>query len=803
MRSMKKILIYLFYFMLVPLSTWSETSVSIGNLRTFKQDKNIISIEAENAIIQITAFRDDIIRVRAYKDKPLRTFSYAVEKQPVGTFVSILNESSKLILKTVSLKIEINKSPIRISFYTLDGKLINADDSRFGITWIGCDVTCYKQLFNKEKFIGLGEKTGPLNKRSLSYENWNSDVPAYSLDKDPLYSTIPFYMGIHDGMTYGIFFDNSYKSVFSFGASTDGEMSHFGAAGGEMDYYFFAGDSVRNVIEEYTWLTGRPKLPPLWSLGYQQCRYSYYPDKELLSVAQTFRDKKFPCDVLYLDIHYMDNYKVFTWNPERYPNPLQTIKSLKGMGFHLAVIVDPGLKVEKGYSAYDEGIKNKYFLSYPNGEEFVGNVWPGRSHFPDFTRPEVRQWWGEKFSALTSKGVEGFWNDMNEPATWGQRIPDIVEFGFEGNKTTIKEGHNVFGMQMVRATYEGTKKLLNGRRPLTITRATYSGGQRYSTIWTGDNFASDDHMLLGAKLVANLGLAGFSFSGPDVGGFIGEPTKELMVRWMSLGAFTPFYRNHSAVDLNYREPWILPKDYQDIVRDYLNLRYQLMPYIYSNALLASRTGLPIVRTLAIDYTNDDSIYNKNFESQYMFGDGLLVCPARSTDSYTHIYLPQGRWYRFSNDQVFEGGSEYHVKSPLTDLPVFAREGAIIPMQNTVQNTTESAGDTLKLHLYAGLKPTHILYYEDDGTTFDYEKGASYERLISFDPSTNKLNIANKKGNFAGRFKKVNIILHGFEPIISVYAGSNELKIVVIKKTQSVAVDWSDSAMSLNWKFKNR
>jgi len=800
---MKRILVQFFCLVLFPVSIWAETSVSIGNLKAFKQENNLISVEADNAVLQITAFRDDIIRVRAYKEKPLRTFSYAVDQQAIGKFVSVTDEDTKLVLKTTALKIEVTKTPIRISFYTLDGKLINGDDPRFGMTWLGNDVTCYKQMFEQEKFIGLGEKTGPLNKRSMAYENWNSDVPAYGLDKDPLYATIPFYMGIHDGMAYGIFFDNSYKSTFSFGASTDGEMSHFGAVGGEMDYYFFAGDSVRNVIEEYTWLTGRPKLPPLWSLGYQQCRWSYYPDKELLSVAQTFRDKKFPCDVMYLDIHYMDNYKVFTWHPERYPNPEQTINSLKSMNFHLAVIVDPGLKVEKGYSAYDEGIKNKYFLSYPNGQPYVGYVWPGRSHFPDFTRQEVRTWWGKQFSALTDKGVEGFWNDMDEPSSWGQRIPDMVEFGFEGNKTTMKEGHNVFGMQMVRSTYEGTRKLMNGRRPLTITRATYSGGQRYSTIWTGDNFASDDHMMLGARLVANLGLAGFSFSGPDVGGFMGEPTKELMVRWMSLGAFTPFYRNHSTVELNYREPWVLPKGYQDIVRDYLNLRYQLIPYIYSNALLATRTGLPLVRTLAIDYTTDEKIYDTNFENQYLFGDGLLVCPARSTDQFTRVYLPEGRWYRFSTDEVYEGNKECHVPSPLSDLPVFAREGAIIPMQNTVQNTSESAGDTLKLHVYSGSKATKLLYYEDDGTTYDYEKGGSYERLISFNPDKKEVTVSDKKGDFAGRFKKVCLIMHGFEPISSIRNGSADLKIAVIKKTQTVVFDWANSAISLKWKSQKK
>jgi alpha-glucosidase len=760
----------------------AETASSIGNLKSFKQEGNKISIQTDNATMEITAYQNNIIRVRAFRNAPPRTFSFAIDQQAKGSFTNVTEDGSKLTALTSDVKVEITKSPLRISFYDKNGKLLNADDPRFGITWLGTDVTCYKKLFNDEKFIGLGEKTGPLNKRSLSYENWNSDVPAYALDKDPLYATIPFYIGIHDGLPYGIFFDNTHRSTFSFGASTDGEMAHFGAVDGEMDYYFFAGNSVRDIIEGYTWLTGRPKLPPLWSLGYQQCRYSYYPDKEVLNVAQTFRDKQFPCDVIYLDIHYMDNYKVFTWNPERFPEPKKMIDELKSKGFHLAVIIDPGLKIEKGYKSYDDALQHNYFLAYPNGQPYIGSVWPGRSSFPDFTRGEVRKWWGEQFSSLTGKGVEGFWNDMNEPATWGQRIPDMVEFGFEGNKTSIREGHNVFGMQMARGTYEGTRKLMDGHRPLTITRATYSGGQRYSTIWTGDNFASDDHMLLGARLVANLGLAGFAFAGPDVGGFIGEPSKELLTRWMSLGAFTPFYRNHSAVDQNYREPWVLPKDNQDIVRNYLNLRYQLMPYIYSNALVASRTGLPLVRTLAIDFTNDDNIYKTTYDSQYMFGDGLLVCPARSTDQFTRVYLPEGTWYRFSNDEKYAGGKEYFVASPLNDLPVFAREGAIIPMQNTVQNTSENAGDTLKIHIFNGSKATDFLYYEDDGVTYNYEKGTSYERTIHFDPAKAEISISDRKGDFASRFKKIRLILHGFDTTV-----------------HNATYDWKDAAFSIKLK----
>ena len=774
-------------------------SEQIGSLKSFKQEGNTVVIQAENAVMSITAFRNDIIRVRAYKSTALRQSSFAIDQKAIGEFTSVNDQGSSLMLTTADVKIVITKSPIRVSFYTLDGKLLNADDERFGITWLGTDVTCYKKLFADEKFIGLGEKTGGLNRRGQSYENWNSDVPAYALDKDPLYATIPFYIGIHDKLSYGIFFDNSYRSLFSFGATTDDEMAHFGAIDGEMDYYFFASNSVRSIVEGYTWLTGRPKLPPLWSLGYQQCRWGYYTDNELLSIASTMRTKKFPCDVMYLDITYMDNYKVFTWNPQGFPNPKKTVDALNADGFHLAVIVDPGLKVEKGYKAYEEGVKHNYFATYPNGQAFIGNVWPGRSHFPDFTRTDVRTWWGENFVSLTDKGVEGFWNDMNEPAAWGQRIPDMVEFGFDGNPSTMREAHNVYGMQMSRATYEGTRNLMNNRRPLVITRATYSGGQRFSTIWTGDNFASDDHMLMGARLVANLGLAGFSFAGPDVGGFIGQPSKELMTRWMTLGAFTPFYRNHSEIGSNYREPWILPKEYQDIARNYMNLRYQLMPYLYSNAALAARTGMPIARSMAIEYTFDNNIYSDEFNSQYLFGDGLLICPARSTDQFTRVYLPQGRWYRFSNDAVMEGGKAQFVESPLSDLPVFVRESALIPMQKTVQNTSESAGDTLSLHVYNGSRINEMVYYEDDGVTYNFEKGASYERTIRFEPAKKQLTLSAKKGSLTARFKYIKIILHGFDPLASLKTSDKMLPVEKANLTQHAVTDLTDKEIVLSWK----
>ena len=336
--------------------------------------------------------------------------------------------------------------------------------------------------------------------------------------KIPLYQSIPFFMGIHDKVTYGIFLDNSYRTKFNFGASTDDQFSYFSAVNGEMNYYFFGASTVAGIIKDYTWLTGRMKLPPLWSLGYHQSRWGYYPESEFMSIAQKFRDKKIPCDGLWLDIDYMDAYKIFTWHPIRYSQPKKMIDNLHQMGYHVVTIVDPGIKIEKGYFAYDEGVLNDYFIKYPDGKFYTGSVWPGRCHFPDFTKETVRKWWGASFKHLVEPGIDGFWNDMNEPAAWGKNIPDIVQFDFDGNKSTMAEAHNIYGLEMSRATFEGTKQLMNGRRPFVLTRAGFSGIQRYSAVWTGDNTATEKDILMGVRLVNSMGLSGIAFTGADIGG---------------------------------------------------------------------------------------------------------------------------------------------------------------------------------------------------------------------------------------------------------------------------------------------
>jgi alpha-glucosidase len=665
-------------------------------------------------------------------------------------------------IHTTELKLRIHKSPLRFSFYTPGGQLLSSDDERFGTIWQGESASNYRKLFRDERFIGLGEKTGNLDRRGSNYVNWNTDAVDYNVKSDPLYKSIPFFIGLHNNLTYGIFLDNTHRSWFDFGSSTDHEMYWMGANGGNLNYYFFGAQGVTKLISDYTWLTGRMEMPPLWSLGYQQCRWSYMSADELLDIAKGFRKRKIPADVLYCDIDYMDGYKIFTWDKKTFPKPKQFLNQLKEMGFRLVTIVDPGIKIEKGYQQYDEGVTRNYFATYPNGDRYIGEVWPGRCHFPDFFNEEVRNWWGSSFTALIRPGVEGFWNDMNEPAAWGQHIPSIVKFGDK----YLPEVRNAYGMQMSRATYEGTRKLLDNKRPFVLTRAAYAGIQRYSAVWTGDNTANDSHLLLGCRLVNSLGISGVALTGVDIGGFSGNPTPELMVRWNSIGVYTPMFRNHAMVGTVKREPWRWGRKYEKIIKKDIQLRYQLLPYLYSAFCQAHQTGMPVNRTLAIDYSFDENVYQHIYQNQFLFGDSMLIAPAESTDKNIKVYLPKGDWYRFGSDELFKGKRIIKANAPLTDLPVFVKAGAIIPMQSVVQHTNEEGDGILQLHIWDGRTGSELIYYEDDGTTYDYEKGTYYKRRIVYDPRRKRITLAPVEGSFVSRFKRVKLVVHGLPKKIS-------------------------------------
>ncbi|GAA4312297.1 glycoside hydrolase family 31 protein [Mucilaginibacter gynuensis] len=746
--------------------------LQIGNVTGVKVNGQQVDITIDNADAQVSIYTPSIIRVRIDKKKLAPDFSYAVTGKPLTVKNTIEQNDKQITITTDSLKAVIQKKPFAVAFYTPSGEVINQDETGLGTSWAGDAVTVYKKMQDDEHFVGLGEKTGNLDRKGNGYTNWNSDNYGYAVTQDPLYSTIPFYIGIHHDVNYGVFFDNTYQSDFNFGASNN-RFSSFGAHGGEANYYIIYHKKVADIITSYTWLTGRMPMPPKWALGYQQNRYSYYPEAEVMRIAHTLREKRIPADGITLDIHYMDAYKLFTWNKDRFPDPLKMNTELNSLGFKTTVIVDPGIKVEKGAGSYERGVRDDIYIKYPDGQAYTGQVWPGWCNFPDFTSAKGRAWWRNEVKFFAQSGVSGIWNDMNEIATWGQKMPHNVLFDYDGKKANHLQAHNVYGMQMARSSYEGAREQFK-ERPFILTRSGYAGLQRYTAIWTGDNRAEDDHMLAGVRLINSLGLSGVAFAGMDIGGFTGNPTIALYTRWIELGAFTPYYRNHTALNSKASEPWSYGEDVLDIARNYISLRYQLLPYIYANFYEATQKGLPLMRSLAINYTHDPRVLDAQFQNQYEFGKAFLVAPFESSKEYGKIYFPAGKWYDLYNDGLQAGEQDKIVQLNVNKLPVYVKGGSIIPMQSLTQNTGQLPNDTLTIHIYNGDTAGSFVYYEDDGKSFDYEKGSYYKRAISFDPAIKQINFGKADGSFKSHFKLIKLALHGFTDVSGLKTGDQQI-----------------------------
>ena len=750
----------------------SVTSQRLGDLISYQKTDTGIVASTTHGKFRVNYYSPFIFRISITQEDFFDEFSYSVIAREAASQFTLDEAEGGITLTTSAMKLVITKHPVRFRLTDLNGEIINEDDAGLGTAWVGEQVTTYKKIQEGERFIGLGEKTGGLDRKGSAYQNWNSDAFAYGSGADPLYCSTPFYMGIHHHQMYGIFFDNTHKSFFNFGASNN-RFSSFAADAGEMNYYLIYGKSVAQIIQGYTYLTGMIEMPPLWSIGYQQCRYSYYPDKEVLNLAQTFREKDIPADAIVLDIHYMDEYKIFTWDGKKFPDPKTMIASLKSMGFEVVVMCDPGIKIEKGYEPYDDGIAKDVFIKYPDGENYEGQVWPGWCHFPDFSDQKTRDWWGTKFKDYADLGVLGYWNDMNEIATWGQALPENLELSFEGNKNTTRRGRNIYGFQMARSTYEGAKKQLNGKRPFNLTRAGFSGVQRYAAVWTGDNVSYDEHMMLGVRMVNSMGLTGIAFAGYDVGGFVGDANTKLFARWISIGALSPFFRGHTMINSRDSEPWSYGEEVEMIARNYIKLRYQLMPYIYSLFYEASQTGMPVQRSLAINYPFVSQIYH--YANQYLFGPSILVAPVESNKDMVKVYLPEGDWYYLYDGKKFAGHQEIILDCPVHKLPVFIKAGAILPMQLAHANTRVEQ-ESVNIHIYQGSEPSEFLLYRDDGITYEYQSQAFAKQLIRFNPVQRSIIIEKQEGHFNSSLRKVIFYFHGFAKIDTMHYGQQQLSV---------------------------
>jgi alpha-glucosidase len=752
---MKRLLL-LAVFLTICAPTFAQditTLEKIGPVVSLRKSERSVTLNCrDDSQVQITILAPDLIRVRAAFTKPIpsRDHSWAIAKQDWPTPRWNVNESSDVItITTDELEVAIRRSPLLIEFRDArTHQLLNADerpmsyDAKGRLTSIMFDptagrfVAAAKKLGFDEHFYGLGEKASRLDKRRSSFINWNSDTPGYTEGKDPIYQTIPFYIGLQRGIAYGIFFDNSYRSYFNFGQSSQ-QRAWFGAEGGELNYYFFYGPSIKKILGRYADLTGHMPLPPVWALGNQQSRWSYYPDSMVEEVVDEYRKRDLPLDVIYLDIDYMNGYRVFTFDKERFPDPKALTEKLGRRGVKVMTIVDPGIKQppdkNERYHAYDQGLEKNFFQRRRNGDLFVPRVWPGESVFVDYTMPEARRWWGDLHRVYTDNGIAGIWNDMNEPSDFvdqtGKNQLDVVSHD-EGEKTTHAKNRNTFALLMSRATYEGLERLQPDRRPYVITRAAYAGIQRYATMWTGDTNSTWDSLGLNIPMFTSLGLSGEPFVGSDVGGFIGRGNGELLVRSYQVSFLAPFCRNHKVIDGYDQEPWRFGKYYEDIIRKYLKLRYALLPYLYTALEEAHRSGVPPFRPLLLNYQNDPSTYN--LDDQFMVGDDLFLAPILKPDLTRRlVYLPAGTWYDYWTNKKYTGGTMISVDAPLDVVPIFVRGGAIIPLGPSLNYVGEKPVDAITFNIYPDdTGSASAKLYEDDGVSPAYKSGAFRRTTIN-------------------------------------------------------------------------
>ncbi len=709
---------------------------------------NAYEMRCQNGMtLRIQVIAADIIRLRYSPDGvfgPDQSYALDPGYQPERVTATLTENERDYVLHTDALQLVVSKQQLRVRFFNADDRLLCEDAEGYAAKrsilkgW--CDLRTQLRCRPKEVFYGLGDKACAADLHGRKLENWCTDAFGFSPDTDPLYRAIPVYFSLFQGLSYGIFLDNSFKTGFDFNSQADQTVT-FSAEGGEVNYYFFSGPSPTETARIYARLTGKAPLPPLWALGYHQCRWSYYPEDRVRDIAQTFRRLQIPCDAIYLDIDYMDGFRCFTWDQAHFPDPKGLVDELRALGFRTVLMLDPGIKEDPAYAVYQEGVAGDHFLKTADGERVHAPVWPGFCAFPDFSRPETRDWWGDLHPPLLDAGVAGFWNDMNEPAVFHvhhKTLPDHVMHAGDGHPGSHRRHHNLYGLLMTRASTEGLRRWRPQNRPFLLTRASFSGGQRYAAVWTGDNWSSWEHLQIANVQCQRLSVSGFSFCGTDVGGFAGGPEPELFVRWLQLAVFHPLMRVHSMgqhlsgdaltdeaqladpklhqVD---QEPWSFGDKWTDIAKKAIELRYSLLPCLYTAFYQHLVNGDPVIRHAFMDDPENPKLLKQ--DRDFLFGDHILVSPViKPKIQRQEVTLPKGLWYYFWNGQTCR---ETMTINLLPDqIPFFVRAGAVLPVHPVRQWTDEKPVDELTLYVFFKEGAETSRLYDDAGDGYGNDQG---------------------------------------------------------------------------------
>jgi alpha-glucosidase len=762
---------------------------SIGDVVFVEKTAQGVLLGVGDEKFRVDVLRPDLLRLKIsqagrFDESPTHATSFQMPEAPP---FRVIEGDKAISLDTGRVRLVISRHPFGLDAYRSDGSVIFEDHrdeagrSR-GYLHLNDWFIVSRRMTPHDSIYGLGQKTGPFDRRGRKFILWNTDVLApgalernrlheaeeltgESTRFDPYYTSIPFFYHCRanngDAKLAGFFIDNGYKANVDF---EQRDVCSYRFTGGQYTEYVFAGPGMPEILAAYTYVTGRIAAPPIWALGHHQCRFHDYTHEGILNIGREYREREIPCDVLWLDIGYMDGYRVFTWDTSKFPDVPDMLARMKADKLRLVTIVDPGVKAEPGYPIFDDGRAKNLFCKTEAHQHYVGHVWPGRTVFPDFVRPDVRAWWAELNANHVQTGIAGIWNDMNEPAT-GNIEPFAMRFDRDGENHPHERYHNQYALLMAMSTHDGLRLAQPNLRPFILSRAGFAGIQRYAAQWLGDNVSDWQHLAMSIPMAMGMGISGQPFIGADIPGFASNPTPELAARWMQYGAMTPFCRCHNQDGERDQYPWSFGPGVEKRSRTALELRYRLLPYIYSAFVRSSETGEPIQRPLIYDFQHDR--HARETDDAYLFGDALLVAPVLGPgQTARHVYLPQGTWVDWYTGERHAGGQFITAAAPLDRIPVFARGGRIIPTYaKAPASTMDHQPDVLELHVVVpdedGEFYSHL--QEDDGVSTAFSSGAYLRTTFCLTRLGNRIRVSAKvTGDGFAEFRRrlFRIVFHG-------------------------------------------
>lgn len=785
LRCLFSVLVALVVFATLSLPAQAScTAGTICNVQTWSQQgRDIDFMISDGSRVRLSVLDTDTIQVRF---APAGVFSQPISRAVVNRnwaqvtpFATELGD--QVVILTGGARVEVRKTPFVLDVRTPGGELIVGDDAARRMQWTATRTRVYKRTQPGEAYLGLGWRTLGLRRNGTRFAIRN--VPNYGTN-EAFYGSVPFWYGWRAGKVYGIYFDEPAWGQINVGQES-AEYMYFENLGGQVDYYVFTGPSMAVVLDRYTALTGRPFMPPKWSLGYQQCRWSYVPQAKVLEIANGFRSRNIPCDVIYLDIDYMPGGRALTFDSAKFPNPAGMINTLHNQGFRVVANISPFLFHHD--PRYATALNNGYFLKQANGQVhngwhdywyFVGGAATGSLSWIDFTKTSARTWWKAQHSGFLGHGIDGIWNDLNEPEELAGAggWPQNVKYDFDGAPVNHNQTGTQYCLLQTESTYETLLAQRPNERPFVLSRGSFAGMQRSAATWSGDNVANwINDFQRNTPMGLSLSICGQPFNGHDIGGFFGFPTyntktpPELFARWMQAGVFYPLCRAHhdgfgADPQRPYVEPWEFGPQVEAICCDYIGLRYRLMPYLYSLFYQAHVSGAPVQRPTVYDFPADQSTLSQDHD--FMFGPWLLISPVTQAGATVRsVYLPKvAQWYDWWTGQKRSGGLSANVGVTLERMPIHVLAGAILPMGPVMQHTDQVPLTALTVEVWPAEQETSFALYEDDGISFAYRQGVyaltTLRQRREGDGWT--FTIAARQGNYQPPARTLTIKVHAWD-----------------------------------------